>query len=119
MKQTIVSCLITAACCFAFTAIYSAIIKAPIPDHSERFQKLDAQNEIVKQRETILLDSLMSLGRLYKDLQTDVNKFGLTAVKSAEKLAAYESELKAIKSALKTTNYQDSSKTAILNGLPK
>jgi len=119
MKQTIIACLVTAACCMGFSAIYTAVVQIPIPDHSERFKKLDAQNELVRQRETILMDSLMALERLYFDLQADVKEFGVNAANATENMTAYEKELKAIKVAVKITHYQDSSKTAILNGLSK
>lgn len=119
MKQTIIACLITAATSIAFSIIFMLVMQKPIPNHSAKFTDLDEINERVRRNEVITWNRIDSLFQVYNGAQSKLDSLGAILKASNSKMVAYDKQLKELKANIKTTNYQDSSKTAILNTLPK
>ena len=118
MKNTIISCFITAAACIAFSIIFSVATRQKIEDHSQHFKELEAADERVRKNELITFEELQTLYRVFKDAQSRIDSLQSIVVLSSSKLSSYEKQLKDIRAGMKTTHYQDSSKAVIIKNLP-
>jgi peptidoglycan hydrolase CwlO-like protein len=119
MKQTIIACLVTAAACITFSTIFMLVMQKPIQDHSQKFKDLELIDERVRKNEIIAFNRIDSLYKVYSHAQKQIDSLGAKINASSSKFSSYEKQLVAIKANIKTTNYQDSSKTVILKNLPK
>lgn len=106
---------------FLANIIWSLILtlKKQVPDNSSDVEWLKSQSTIVKNNEIAMWDSIAAIGKKYQIAQSKIDSFTQTAAQHSKKLQSYEKQLMDIKIGMKKTNYQDSSKTAILKTLPR
>jgi len=94
-------------------------LKKPVPDHSESISALIEKSELLKQSEKNMWDSLKVIGNNNKALQLRIDALAEEGAQAYKMMAKYEKELFVIKKNMVKTNYADSTKTSILNSLPK
>lgn len=118
MKQFI-PFIITALVSIAFCVVFGLLIRPRIDDHSQKFQDLELKDAQVRASEKILTDRLQSLYESGMIAQRRIDSLEAIVVSSGGKFAIYEKQLREIKSSIKSTHFQDSSKTTIIKNLPK
>jgi len=119
-KSTIILIVAAVVFCLTFSTLYSTFTKQVIPDHSERFRSLEAEDSsLINQRvkDRIELDTLR---RLYIATSVEIEKYRAEAQAAQKSLKAMEVNMQKIRASMQVkTNYGDSTVQSILDRLPK